>query len=133
MSRVVIGIIKKELPEPSWLLVSSKKDFGAFTGYYYPPGGHVEEGETDEEALVREIREELDLTVTKMEKIHESAGDVAGQMTAWFLCEAEHTDFVMDTGTLADARFFTREEIIGVHLWPATEKVFQEFILNKRT
>lgn len=44
MSRVVIGIVKRETPELAWLLMSSKKDFGEFTGYYYPPGGHVEDG-----------------------------------------------------------------------------------------
>lgn len=32
------------------------------------PGGKVEEGESEEEALVREIREELDLDISSLEK-----------------------------------------------------------------
>ena len=53
------------------------------------PGGKREEGETDEEALVRELREETGLTPTKFEKIF-NRWDGAGffflvyRVTEWY-------------------------------------------------
>ncbi len=65
IKEVVVGIIyriRKE-GEREYLLVSSKKDFGEFTGFYYPPGGHLEEGENFTDCLIREMKEELELIV----------------------------------------------------------------------
>ena len=61
MKRVVVGIISRKNTEgvEQYLLVSSKKYFGIFTGYYYPPGGHLEEGEEEVACLKRELKEEL--------------------------------------------------------------------------
>lgn len=60
MEHCVVGIIEKEdAGVMRYLLVSAKKDFGRFTGYYYPPGGHLAPGEDEIGGLVREIKEEL--------------------------------------------------------------------------
>ncbi|MDO9592127.1 MAG: (deoxy)nucleoside triphosphate pyrophosphohydrolase [Erysipelotrichaceae bacterium] len=40
-----------------------RRKFGDFAGYYEFPGGKVEIGETAEEAVIRECKEELDVTV----------------------------------------------------------------------
>jgi 8-oxo-dGTP diphosphatase len=42
------------------LLIKKKRGIGK--GLYNAPGGHVEKGETIENAAIREIREELDIT-----------------------------------------------------------------------
>lgn len=44
------------------------------------PGGKVELGETDPEALVREIKEELDVSISVHEFVAESIQDAAGTM-----------------------------------------------------
>jgi len=55
MKQVVVGIISRIRAggAEEFLLVNSKKDFGKYTGFYYPPGGHVEDGENIEQALIR--------------------------------------------------------------------------------
>ena len=41
----------------------AKRNYGEFNGLYEFPGGKVEPGETKEEALKREIREELEVDI----------------------------------------------------------------------
>jgi mutator protein MutT len=49
-------------------------------GMWEFPGGKVEPGETDEEALVREIREELDVPISVRDFVAESIQDGSGTM-----------------------------------------------------
>jgi 8-oxo-dGTP diphosphatase len=55
---VVAGILVRE----GRLLMSRRPAGGAWPGLWELPGGKVEDGETPEQALVREWREELDVT-----------------------------------------------------------------------
>lgn len=56
--KVAAAIIKKD----DKILIASRKN-GEFKGMFEFPGGKVEPGETSKEALIREIQEELDVTV----------------------------------------------------------------------
>ncbi len=52
--KVVAAIIRDENK-----IFATARGYGEFKGWWEFPGGKIEEGETPEEALVREIREEL--------------------------------------------------------------------------
>lgn len=52
-----------------------KKDDGSFKEYYVIPGGGVDEGETFEETLYREMREELSVEVNILGKVGIDEGD----------------------------------------------------------
>ncbi|MBS2024411.1 MAG: (deoxy)nucleoside triphosphate pyrophosphohydrolase [Deltaproteobacteria bacterium] len=58
--RVVAAVIEHE----GKLLLSRRKDKGERAGLWEFPGGKIEAGETEEAALVRELREELDVEAT---------------------------------------------------------------------
>lgn len=78
-----------------WFYIKDKKLLGARSKgkeVYYIPGGKREEGETDEEALIREIKEELNIElipeslkfVNKFEaQAHGKAKGVILQMTCY--------------------------------------------------
>ena len=51
-------------------IFATQRGYGEFRGQWEFPGGKVEPGETPEEALIREIKEELDIEISVGKYIH---------------------------------------------------------------
>lgn len=132
MSHVVVGIVsrKNASGEDEFLLVSARKEFGEFTGAYYPPGGHVEDGEDERGALAREVQEELGVTAVVGKKIAETPGDVAGQVTHWYRAVLASDEFNVDEQELAHVGWFTKGQMQSLKLWPATKSFFYTYIFK---
>lgn len=131
VKHVVVGIIerKNSANEPESLLISAKKDFGNFTGFYYPPGGHLEQNEDEKAALIREIKEEIGLTVEPMEKLAETDSDIENQTTHWWRCRIISGELKINTSEIAAAKFFSKNEMSKLNLWPATKAFFEKYII----
>ena len=80
--RVVVGaaILDRE-PPGARVLVVQRAGPPALAGLWEFPGGKVEPGETEVEALVRECHEELGLVLTVRDRIGGDARTVDGSMT----------------------------------------------------
>lgn len=133
MKKVAVALIERQNAqgEAEYLLVSTKKDYGAFTGFYQPAGGHVEEGETAAEAVVRELYEELQLVVEPIEQIVETDGDVPNYKVYWWRCRITSGEINMDESELAHVGYFTKEQIEQMSVWPATKRFFEEHVFNR--
>jgi 8-oxo-dGTP pyrophosphatase MutT (NUDIX family) len=132
-TRVVVALISRigSAGEGEYLLVSSRKDFGKNTGAYYPPGGHVEEGESELAALKRELYEELRMKIISAEKITEIPGDEKGLIAGIYKCKTESENFRVNREELADAGYFSKKAMGKMLLWPATAKLFAESIFGR--
>ena len=61
--------------------------------YYTFPGGHLEEGETLEEGVIREIKEEFGIHVKVVKKLYELEKSKVNMKEYFFLCEYVDGEF----------------------------------------
>lgn len=71
MVRVVAGILQKD----DKVLIARKAAGKSLEGYFEFPGGKIEEGETPEESLIRELMEEMSIKIKVNKYVGESIYD----------------------------------------------------------
>ena len=68
--RVVAAVIKAKNEKGEPIIFATQRGYGDFKGGWEFPGGKIEKGETPQQALIREIEEELDTEIEVGELIH---------------------------------------------------------------
>ena len=99
------------------------------------PGGKIELGESREEALIREVKEELELDINNLEYLTTVEYDYPNfQLTMHcFICEICGGELVLNAHN--DAKWVSLEELSTQKWVPAdvevVEKILNDFKINK--
>jgi len=93
--------------------------------------GTLEPAETQEEALVREVHEEVGLTVSPVAKVWESQTEDGAFRLHWWMAEAEPGEIVMQPGEVSDARWVTPQEFSRLEPVFAADRVFFDRVLPR--
>ncbi len=124
--RVAVGICA----ESGRLLMGKRfKDDGFYGGYWEFPGGKIEAGETPEEALKREFREELDAEVTEAEFLNSVIWTYPKRKVElnFFLVRVKNTDVsVMARKAHSELEWLTKEEALSRPILPANVSLIRD-------
>lgn len=116
--RVVAAVICDRMDSPTRVFAAAR-GYGDMKGGWEFPGGKIEPGETPRQAIVREIQEELGVTISVGSMIHTIEYDYPAFHLSMdcFLCRiAEGTIALREA---ASARWLTRETLRDVPWLPA--------------
>lgn len=116
--RVVAAIICDNMENPSRIFATAK-GYGEFKGQWEFPGGKIEAGESAEDALAREIREELDTDIEVGSLIHtiEYNYPTFHLSMDCFLAKVNADHLVLKEAEAA--RWLTKSELYDVQWLPA--------------
>lgn len=81
-------------------------------GYWCPPSGRVEPGETQEQAVVREIEEELGVAVRPVAKVWQCPADDRDFTLHWWIADVDDLEFRPRASEVADVRWVTPSEFL---------------------
>lgn len=112
--KVVAAIIQKENK-----ILATKRGYGEFINMWEFPGGKIELGETKEQALVREIKEELNIEIS----VDKFALDIEYQypnfylFMSCFMCSIKEGSIELLEHN--DGKWITKEELNTLNWLPA--------------
>lgn len=117
--RVVAAVIKAVNEKGEPIIFATQRGYGDFKGGWEFPGGKIEDGETIQKALKREIMEELDTEISVGELIDTIEYDYPDFHLSMdcFWCEIVKGDLVLKEHE--DARWLTKEQLGDVKWLPA--------------
>lgn len=117
--RVVAAVIKSLDANGNEIIFATQRGYGDFKGGWEFPGGKIEAGETPQQALVREIKEELDTDIIVGELIDTIEYDYPAFHLSMdcFWCEISSGDLILKEHEAA--KWLTKQELNSVEWLPA--------------
>lgn len=128
--RVVAAVIKAKNETGNPIIFATQRGYGEYKDGWEFPGGKIEEGETPQDALKREIREELDTTVIVGELIDTIEYDYPAFHLSMdcFWCEISDGNPVLKEHEAA--KWLTKETLYSVDWLPADITIIEKIAEN---
>lgn len=120
---VVAAIIKKEDK-----IFITRRSYGEFANMWEFPGGKIEAGETNEEALIREIKEELELDINKLEFLTTVEYDYPTFHLTMHCYTCEICGGTLNLNAHNDAKWVSLEQLASQKWIPADIEVVEKLL-----
>ena len=117
--RVVAAVIRSKNENGEPIIFATQRGYGEYKDGWEFPGGKIEEGETSEDALVREIKEELDTEIVVEDLIDTIEYDYPTFHLSMdcFFCKLLSGNLVLKEHEAA--KWLTKEQLDSVDWLPA--------------
>lgn len=112
--RVVAAVIRQ-----GDRIFATARGYGEFKGQWEFPGGKIEVGETPQQALIREIKEELDVMVSVGDLIDTIEHDYPTFLLSMDCFWCNVTEGEIKLKEAEDARWLSKDELYSVDWLPA--------------
>ena len=114
---VVAGIVVKDRK-----VLAVERGHGQFKGSWEFPGGKVEEGETPEQALARELKEELDIEVHDFKFVQIVSNSIVPNfIISFFICQMKENSNVKLIEHI-DSKWLSKNELDSID-WLLTDRM----------
>jgi 8-oxo-dGTP diphosphatase len=120
---VVCAVIWKE----GKILVAQRSEKMSLPLKWEFPGGKLEVGESEEECLHRELKEELNISVKILARMHESIYDYDGFRIRLIPFEVEYVGGEILLAEHRDVKTFSKEEMRELDWAMADRPILQDF------
>ena len=125
MKQAVVAV----LLEHGRTLVIRRAPLVRLPGYWAPPSGRIEPGESQPEAVVREVREEIGLEVRAVGKVWECETGDGEYELHWWRVERVAGELRLDPREASDARWVDTPEFLGLEPTFAGDREFFQRVL----
>lgn len=126
--RVVAAIICSLDEENKTIIFATQRGYGKYKDGWEFPGGKIEEGESPEEALYREIREELDVSIKVGDLLITVEYDYDDYHLSMDCFWCKITSGKLELREHEAAKWLTIDRIWDVDWLPADVKVVEEVV-----
>jgi 8-oxo-dGTP diphosphatase len=123
MYREQSGVVVIIMQNHKYLLVKQNKD--PYKNFWGPVHGTIELAETEEEAIVREVREEIGIIVTPIRKLGCSPADYKVIKLHWWLAKNVAGNININNNEISDFGYFSLNELLNLQLLPETRNFFE--------
>lgn len=123
--RVVAAVICDSIKEKNHIFATAR-GYGDFKGQWEFPGGKIEEGETPQQALIREIREELNVEIKIGELIDTIEYDYPEFHLSMdcFWCVVVNGKIILKEAE--DAKWLEKDDLYSVQWLPADIMIIEK-------